>query len=364
MLTIGVEEELQIIDGTTRALTDGVDLLLPTARPHLSDRVMTEIHTSQIETATPICATLDEVRHAIVAARRVLIDSAAQHGQRIVAAGTPVLAHWAEQRVTPQPRYQKLLDDYQLLVREQMIFACHVHITLPDDIDGIAVLNRVRPWLAVLLALSANSPFWQGTDTGYASFRGQHWHRWPLSGPPPHFASTAEYDALVAQLVQTGIIEDATKLYWDARIHPRYHTLECRVCDVSLSVDETILLTGLIRGLVAACVRHARDGTPYLQPHLTLLRVAHWRAARFGISDTLLDPESGTLLPAKQVITNFLAFIAPDLQAHGDTATVHDLLKYTFTYGNGAVRQLAYADIFGDLTAVVDALADETARFG
>jgi carboxylate-amine ligase len=282
-------------------------------------------------------------------------------GLRIVAAGTHPFAHWSEQDLTPYERYYKLFDTYQYLVREQMIFGCHIHVGLPDPALGIPVLNRIRPWLAPLLALSASSPFWMGTDTAYASYRAQHWSRWPLAGPPPHIASPEEYHTLVEQLIATETIEDPTKLYWDARIHPRYDTLEFRLMDSCPTIETVMMLAGLVRALVLTCTRNAEANTPYLIAHSTLLRVAHWCAARFGLQGPLIDIITGARVPANQVIARLLEFIQPALHDLGDQHTP-TLVEHVLRYGTAADHQRDVYRHTGHLTDVVAFLADETER--
>src|SRR5919202_6860329 len=247
--TIGVEEEYQIVDAETRALQPGAKRILPVAQQALGEQAQHELYLSQVESATPVCRTLADVRREVVRARRAVMEAATKEGHRIAAAGTHPFSHWASQELTPKARYEGIALDYRQLADEAVIFGCHVHIGLGDREAAVQVMNRVRPWLAPLLALSVNSPFWLGSDTGYASFRTQLWGRFPMAGPPHLFASRAEHDALVRALVATGSIEDATKIYWDVRLPERVETIEFRVTDVCMTVDEAVMVAGLVRGL-------------------------------------------------------------------------------------------------------------------
>ncbi len=211
--TIGVEEEYQIINRTTRELQQRGARILSEAQAAVGEEVQPELYLSQIEIGTPICNTLAEVRAELTRLRGEVIAAAELKGNHIAAAGTHPFSHWEDQTVTPKARYQGIADDYQQLAREHLIFGCHVHVGINDRELAIQVLNRSRPWLATLLALAANSPFWLKEDTGYASYRTEIWRRWPMTGTPHVFASRQEYDNLVETLVATGSITDGTKIY-------------------------------------------------------------------------------------------------------------------------------------------------------
>ncbi len=360
--TIGVEEEYQIVRPETRALSPRQDRVLPRAREALGDAVQPELHQVQIEMATPVCRTLADVRAGIVRARRGIIAAAARTGNRIAAAGTHPFSPPHAQPITPKARYQGLAETYQYMARELVIFGYHVHVGLDDHEALIPVLNRVRLWLAPLLALSANSPFWLGADTGYASYRSELWGRWPLAGPPGHFASRAEYDALVQALVDTGGIDDATNIYWDARLPEKTRTIEVRVADVCMTVDEAVMIAGLTRALVQTCYEAARRDEPFVVARPELLRPAHWRAARFGLDADLVDVAGGRVVPAGEVVDTVLAYVRPALEEQGDWGEVSALVRETRARGNGARRQRAAYRRAGRPEDVVDLIVAETAR--
>jgi YbdK family carboxylate-amine ligase len=216
--------------------------VLPAAEPELGDRAQPELYRSQVEMNTPVCATLAEVRDAVRRGRRALAGAAERHGLRLAAAGTHPFSHWRDQAVTDKTRYHNLAEDYRQVFREQVVFGCHVHVGITDREAAIQTMNRVRPWLPVLLALSGNSPYWLGADTGYASYRTEVWNRWPMAGMPQAFASRAEYDTLVETLMATGSVREPTKLYWDVRPSTHLETLEFRVADVCMAVDEAVMV--------------------------------------------------------------------------------------------------------------------------
>ena len=360
--TLGVEEEYQIIDPQSRRLRPRVTQVLPDAEHALGENAQPEFHASQIEMATPICLTLAEVRAQVIRARRALLDAAGRDGGRIGAAGTHPFSNSADQPVTPKPRYQDMAEQYQQLAHELVIFGCHVHVGLPDPDAGLAVMNRARHWLAPLVALCANSPFWEGVDTGYASYRTELWVRWPMAGPPLPFASREEHDALVQALVATGSISDASKIYWDIRLPEKVPTIEFRVADVCLRVDEAVLLAGLVRALARTCLTQAREDQPVQPVRPELLRAAHWRAARYGLEGELIDIDAGRAVPAAELVQSLLAFVRPALEEAGDWNEVSALTTETLRGGNGAMRQRAVFAETNSLEAVVDYILEETAR--
>ena len=364
---LGVEEEYQIIDPQTRGLRPREAEVLALSAPALGERAQPELLQTQVEMATPVCRTLAEVRAQVVRARRALIGAAAQDGDRIGAAGTHPFSGDGPQPVTPKPRYQDLAQEYRRLVDELVIFGCHVHVGLEDVLEqdpeaGVGVLNRARDWLGPLLALSASSPFWRGRDTGYASYRAELWAPWPMAGPPLPFASRAEHDALIEILVATGSISDATKLYWDIRLPLKTPTVEFRVADVCLSVDEAVLLAGLVRALARTCAEAARRGESFTPARPELLRAAQWRAARFGLEGDLIHVGEGRAVPAPALVRALLGWVRPALEDAGDWDEVSALAEATLRGGNGAMRQRAVFARTDSLEAVVDYVVAETAR--
>jgi glutamate---cysteine ligase / carboxylate-amine ligase len=358
--TVGVEEEYQIVDQHTRALRPRAERIVPPARPVVGEEIEHELYLSQVEGVTAVCATLGEVRERLTRSRRVLMASARRTGSFIAAAGTHPFSHWAEQPLTPKERYQSIVATFQQIAGELVIFGCHVHVGMVDRETGVEVLNRMRPWLHPLLALTANSPFWLGQDTGYSSFRTEIWNRFPLSGPPQPFASLAEYNAVVAALVQTGTIRDTTNIYWDMRLPERVPTLEVRVADVCMSVDEAVMYTGLVRALVRTCYDAARRSTPYEVVRPELVRAAHWHAARYGLDGTLLDLHAARPAPAHSMVMALLDWVRPALEDAGDWDEVSTLVADTLRHGNGATRQRAAFAQRGNMQDVVDLLVRET----
>ena len=363
--TIGVEEEYQVIDPKTRGLAARAERVLERVRQALGDEeVAPELRASQIEVMSPVCRSLAEVRAELVRLRGAITQAAEEEGVRIAAASTHPFSHWREQPLAPEERYQKLLESYQRLLRQQLAFGFHVHVGLEDRGTALEVMNRLRPWLAPLLALSANSPFWLGEDTGYASYRTQVWGRLPTAGPPATFSSLAEHDALVRALVETGSVLDTASVYWDVRLPEKLKTVEVRVSDACSRVDEAVMLAGLSRALVRSCRERGERGESYPSVRPELMRAAHWRASRHGLDGELVDPEAARAVPAQEVIEKMLAFARPALEEAGDREEVAALARETLERGNGASRQRRAYERAGRLEDVVDMLVEETAPGG
>jgi glutamate---cysteine ligase / carboxylate-amine ligase len=361
-LTIGVEEEYQIINPETRELRPRASRVLPKAREDLGDEVTNELFLSQIEIGTPVCQTLAEVRTELIRLRRGVVAAALRDGSRIAAAGTHPFSRWEGQPVTPKPRYLELQDDFQQLAREQIIFGCHVHVGIADREEAVQTMNRCRPWLAPVLALAASSPFWLGDETGYASYRTQLFSRWPMTGIPQVFASRAEYDDLVASLVAAGMITDASKIYWDARPSSHAETLEFRMADVCPTLEETVMVAGLCRAMAHTGLEQHRSGMPLDPPRPELLQAARWRAARFGLDGELIDVYAKKSVPARVLVEAMLALLRPALEGYGDWDEVSGIVRTTLDRGNSAKRQVWAFAQSGRLEDVVDLIVRETAH--
>ncbi len=338
--TIGVEEEFQIIHPESRQLRQRAGRVLDRARREVGEEVTNELYLSQIEIGTPVCESLADARSELVRLRKAVVEAAARQGCRIGAAGTHPFSNWENQAAHAQgPLCGGSLDDFQQLTREQIIFGSHVHVGIDDRDEAIRVMNRVRPWLAPILALSANSPFWLGLDTGYASYRTVLFGRFPMAGIPMDLASRAEYDEVVESLVSTESIVDASRIYWDVRPSMHFDTLEFRVADVCQSVDEAVAVVGLCRGLAITChdAPHLDDPRHRVRPEL--LRAAKWRAARFGMDGELIDPWGRKAVPASRMVEALLAFVRPSLESLGEWDEVSTLVREILARGNGATRQ-------------------------
>jgi carboxylate-amine ligase len=363
IFTIGVEEEYQVINPQTGELSADASRILPKAQELLGNAAQYEMILSQIEGITPICQTLADVKRELIRVRNGMILAAEQAGTQIAAAGLHPFSLWQDQRVTPKQRYQALVDTYKQLILEQIIFGCHVHITVPDRESAIYIFNQARLWLAPLLALAASSPFWEQRETGYDSYRTGLWWTVPLSGPPPYFASRRDYDKMIALLVETKSLEEATRIYWDLRLSERYPTIEFRVMDVCMTVDETVTIAGLIRALVHQAYELYLEQAAVPPVSSEMLRVAHWRAARYGLDGDLLDVTTNHLLPAHELIHKLLAFVRPALKAEGDWQRVSQGIEHILQAGNSAARQRTIYQQTHSFRQVVDFIVAQTSRF-
>ncbi len=339
-MTLGVEEEFLIVDQVTGELVGRAGELFAAARSKLGNDVAKELNLCQIEIGTPVCTDLAGVRSSLTRLRAELDDSARSIGTRIAATATHPFGSWRDQRIDPGiERYSRLADVYQVVARQQVIAGCHVHVGVDDPELRVEIMNRARPWLPAMVALSANSPYWQGVDTGYASYRLQIWQRWPTSGMPPRLESAEEFDRLVAELVAMEAIEDETFIYWYVRPSGRYPTVEFRPCDVCLDVDTTVAIAGLVRALAWTCGRDAIEGRPEPTEGREALAAAMWRAARYGLGGSLISPVSHHPIVASEVLQQLLEHVADGLDVHGDRDEVTELVARGVEGGNGADRQ-------------------------
>ena len=322
-------------------------------------RFSSELQRSVLEANGRPHVRLADLAGDIAALRRAAIAAAQPLGLGVVAAGTVPIADPDTLTITPDPRYEHMQGEYRMLVREQLICGTQVHVDVDDRDLAVAVAHRVAPWLPALLALSASSPFWLGTDTGYASYRTLIWRRWPTTGSPGRFASAAEYDQTVADLVRSEVITDPGMIYFDIRPSAHLPTVELRICDACPRLEDVVLLAGLFRALVIRETGAALAGRapPAVRPEL--LEAATWRAAQSGLEGNLVDPATATPVPAHQLIGELLASLRPMLEATGDWELVTVLAESALARGSSAPRQRA-ACARGGLQKVVDTLLTET----
>ena len=357
-LTLGVEEELHVVDLATRELVPRAPEVLARLDP---EAFSAELHRSVVETNTPVARTLDDLRDGIAGRRRLAIGVAESIGLGLVAAGTVPLVDLESLPVTPTSRYRRMLDDYQLLAREQLICGAQVHVGVPDRDEAVAVCRRVAPALPVLLALSASSPYWMGEDSGYASVRSLVWMRWPTAGDPGEVRSAAEHDALVDDLIASGTITDRKMVYFDVRPSAHLPTVELRVTDSSPDVDTVVLLAGLFRALVLRAREEHRAGTALPPSRPPLHRAAMWRAARSGLEGDLLDlPRSPRPVPAAAAVERLVGDLRPHLEELGDWEQVFDLSVRALSRGSSAGRQRRAMARRGRISDVVDLVVADT----
>ncbi len=359
MRSLGVEEEYGLVNAQTRELMPVAKQVRAIAERSLGDDVQHEFKASQIEMATPVCQTLDDVEREVRKARLQLVRAACQSGARLMASGTHPFSRSALQPITPTQRYRDIASTYRELTNEFEIFGCHVHVGVDDAELAIAIIDRTRSQLVPFIALAANSPYWEGRDTGYASYRTEVWSRWPLSGVPGIFGTRSAYDQLVRDLMTSGGLDDETKIYWDIRPSARFPTVEFRAMDVCATVDEAVAMAALVRALVDTCAREIAQDRPHLPVRNERIRIAHWLAARNGLDGELVDFTRNALRPAHDVVRAFLDSLREALHSNGDLERVESTIERMLREGNGAQRQRrAFAQ--GGMHAVVDHLLEET----
>ena len=346
MVTVGVEEEYLLLDAATGVPVARAEQVRQAAdlQPAVEkSEVQRELLQAQLEIATPVCRTLDEVGAHLERLRGALAEVAGAHGCRLAACGAAPFADRLPVPVSETPRYRAMRAQAPQLTDEQLITGMHVHVGVPDRGAGVAVLNGLRPWLPLIVALAANSPLWHGVDTGFASWRTVVFSRWPVSGVPPVFDGATDYDDRIHGLVETGLIGDVGQLYWQARLSERYPTVEIRAMDVQLRVDEAVMLTGLVRAITTTLLtdhgRHGARAAPCPVPHAEALAAAVWYAARHGCTERLYDPLTGTLGSPGAVVARVLDVLDPALGRSGDVPWVAPVLGRILQEGNGAARQ-------------------------
>ncbi|MGE5763482.1 MAG: glutamate--cysteine ligase [Mycobacterium leprae] len=356
-LSLGVEEEFHLVDLRTRQLTPRAPEVLAECS---EQQVVAELQRTVVETNSAVVTSLDDLRRELVAERRGLDSRAQELGAGIVAAGCVPLVDVTDLGVTDNARYARMLTDYQHLVREQLICGAQVHVGIPDRDLAVAVAGRVSADLPVLLALSASSPYWLGEDTGYASYRTFVWSRWPTAGPFPSVRNARQYDELVRNLIDTGVISDVGMVYFDVRPSAHVATLELRLCDACPRVDDVVLVAALFRALVLRAQSEIALDRPAVAVPLPLVRAATWRAARSGLEGDLVDLQDHRPRPVRAVVHRLLQTLRPQLEDTGDWDAVRMLAEETLRGGSSAARQRAAYRRRAHLTDVVDLLLAQT----
>jgi len=364
--TLGVEEEYLLVDPVTGHPVPAADAVLTAADlGSLVDpgEVQPELLRAQLEVATPVCETLDEVGAHLLRLRHAVAAAAEGARCRIVASGTSPFAGPDHAEITDAPRYRALRVHAPQLAHEQWINGMHVHVAVPDPDAGVAVLNRIRCWLPLLVGLSVNSPLWQGADTGFASWRTVVAGRWAVGGIPPVFADGADYRRRVGDLVRCGALRDHGGVYWQARLSERYPTVEVRAADVQMRVDEAVMIAGIVRALVLTALDEHRADAPWHRPHSELLTAANWHAARHGTTGALIDPFGARTVRAGDLIGRLVEHVTPALRETGDLRQVTSLAHRLLRSGTGADRQRR-AWRQGGSAALLRMLTAETVALG
>jgi len=357
--TLGIEEEFQIIDPATRELRSHITEMIDEGRMILGEQVKPEMHQSMIEVGTGICESVQEARSDLVRLRRTVANLAASKGLRIAAASTHPFSHWRDQKITPDPHYDNLIDEMQFLAQSLLIFGMHVHIGIEDRESQIHLMNAARYFLPHLLALSTSSPFWLGVTTGLKSYRSEVFKKFPRTDIPDYFSSYSEFENYVNLLIKTNCIDRPKKIWWDIRPHPHFPTLEFRICDLPSKVDEVIAIAALIQAIVAKLYKLYRMNMGFRLYRRALIQENKWRAVRWGLDGKLIDFGKQKEVPVEDLIRELLEFVndvVDELGSRREVEYVHTILENR----TSADRQLKKYEETGDFKSVVDMLISET----
>ncbi|HZL68283.1 MAG TPA: carboxylate-amine ligase [Candidatus Limnocylindrales bacterium] len=359
-LSIGIEEEYQTIDPETRDLRSHIaSEILPKAKLALQEAVKPEMHQSVIEVGTRVCKDIKEARENIQSLRRQMITLASEQGMLLAAASTHPFSDWKLQEIYPDERYAQVVEDMQLIARANLVFGLHVHIGIEDRNTAIHIMNSMRYFLPHILALSSNSPFWMGMNTGFKSYRCKVFERFPRTNIPDVFANWSEYETFVDLLVKTHCIDNGKKIWWDIRPHPFFDTLEVRVCDIPMRLDETIALAALIQATMAMLYQLHASNKSYRIYGRALIMENKFRASRYGIQGKLIDFGKEEEVPVRDLMLEYLELIddvVDELGSREEINYIHQMLEM----GTGADRQLKVFEETGDLKKVVDYIVAET----
>ncbi|MGW0838951.1 carboxylate-amine ligase [Streptomyces sp. NPDC002787] len=358
---VGVEEEFHVVDVASGRLVPGAGALLGRLR---GSQFKPELQRSAVEWNSPVHASLDSLHTDLSGARRRLDAAASPLGLAVVAAGTVPFARVTSGDVTPDCRYRHMVDAYRRVADEHLVCSAQVHVDVPDRDTAVRIMCAVSPWLPPLLALSASSPFWLGADTGYASWRTMLWQRWPTAGPVGCFATAAEYDATIQELIGSGVISDPGMVYYDVRPCAHQGTLELRICDACPRAETVVLVAGLFRALVEDARIRLERGDRVCDGRHEWLRASAWRAARAGLESTLVDPVTRLAAPAATVLRDMLRSLRPALEAFGDWDTVRALLEEALARGSAAHRLRGVAEEEGLLACVRTLVAETRGEYG
>jgi glutamate---cysteine ligase / carboxylate-amine ligase len=359
VFTLGIEEEFAIVDPHTRELRSHIQEILEGGKVMLKEQIKPEMHQSVVELGTEICQSIVLAREHVIELRSKLAELAGRSGLKIASAGTHPFSHWRDQLITQGERYHEIVKDMQQLARANLIFGLHVHVGITDREAAIHVMNQARYFLPHIYALSANSPFWVGQNTGLKGYRLKVFERFPRTGIPDAFESLSEYEDYCKLLVKTGCVDNAKKIWWDIRLHPFFDTLEVRVCDAQSRVDDTLAIAALIQAMIAKLYKLQWQNMSFRIYRRRLIDENRWRASRYGIDGKLIDFGRETEVDTRSLLNELLEFVSTEVNELGskkEMAHVERIMRE----GTGADRQLGVWERTHDMKAVVDHIVAET----
>jgi carboxylate-amine ligase len=357
---IGIEEEYQSIDPETRNLRSHIHAeIVSKGKTLLGETVKPEMHQSVVEIGTGVCKNIKDARVEICSIRRQIITLARENNLRLAAGGTHPFAQWRDQEIYPDDRYRTIVEDMKMVARANLIFGLHVHIGVEDRETAIQIMNGARYFLPHILALSANSPFWLGMDTGLRSYRCKVFDKFPRTQIPDLYQSWSEFENYVNLLIQTNCIDNAKKIWWDIRPHPHFPTLEFRICDMPMRVDETIAIAALCQAVIAKLYKLHERNLAFRHYSRALIMENKWRAARYGLDGKMIDFGKQTEVPVRELIGEILDFVG-DVAEELDSVEEINYIRLMLEEGNGATQQLRVFAETGDLKQVVDYMIEQT----
>lgn len=355
--TLGVEEEYMVIDPRTRELRSHEQQIVIQGEKFLQDKVKAEMHQAVVEVGTSICKDIDEAYDDVLGLRKSISSIADGLGLWVGASGTHPFSHWESQLITDHVRYNQIVNELQEAARSNLIFGLHVHVGMPDRKMAIHIANSARYFLPHVYALSTNSPFWEGRQTGYKSFRTKVFDKFPRTGIPEFFDSWESYENYVNLLIKTNCIDNAKKIWWDLRVHPFFNTVEFRICDIPMTVKETICIAALFQGICAKLYKLRSQNMNFMMYQRALINENKWRASRYGIDGKLIDFGKEEEVDTRQLISELLNFV-DDVADHVGNRHVLAQVPDILNGGTGADRQLAVYEKTGSLQSVVDYIHD------
>src|ERR1700757_837037 len=357
--TIGIEEEYQTVDPVSRDLRSHIHAeIIEKGKILLQERVKSELHQSVVEVGTSVCGNIKDAKTEVKKLRRDMVQLAKENGLRLAAAATHPFADWRGQEIYSDERYKNIVEDMQLVARANLIFGLHVHVGVEDRETAIHMMNHARYFVPHILALSTNSPFWLGMDTGLKSYRCKVFDKFPRTNIPDYFPSWGEYESFIKLLIKTGCIDNAKKIWWDIRPHPFFNTIEFRICDIPMRVDETIALAALIQATVAKLYKLYSANQGFRLYRRALIMENKWRAARYGIDGKLIDFGKQIEVPVRDLMQEYLELIA-DVVDELDCREEINYVRKILEMGTGADRQIRVFEETGDLKKVVDYIIEE-----
>ncbi|SHG76884.1 carboxylate-amine ligase [Flavobacterium fluvii] len=358
IFTLGVEEEYQIIDPVTRDLRSHLSKIVDGAKIILNEQVKSELHQSVVEVGTMVCRNIKEAEAEIKSLRGHIVNLADKQGLIVGGAGTHPFSNWLNQPITDDPRYHNIVKEMQDAARSNLIFGMHCHVGIKNREIGLQIMNQATYFLPHIFALSTNSPFWEGRQTGYKSYRTKVFDKFPRTGLPEYFDCVASYDNFLETLVKTNCIDNPKKIWWDLRLHPFYDTIEFRICDMCLTVDETMCIVAIIQAIVAKLYKMSLANVSFNIYRIALIKENKFRAARYGIEGNMIDFGLQKEVETKMLITELLDFIddvVDELESREQINYAHTIMET----GTGADKQLAVFEATKDFTKVVDFITGE-----